>query len=94
MFILGILLTTGTIVLADNIGASEISYKETNVENALDDLYTKATTYKKLDTTTTATANDILNGKTVYDNNGSLLTGSIPTYSGSLTVSPEYVTDI
>lgn len=33
--------------------------------------------YKKLTTTTTATAENILNGKTVYNNNGQLVTGSM-----------------
>ena len=33
-------------------------------------------TYKRLDTTTTATSSDIVSGKTAYDNSGNLITGT------------------
>ena len=46
-------------------------------------------TYKSLTTTTTATASDLLAGKTAYDNNGNLITGNISTncVSGTFTCS-------
>ncbi len=43
MFI-GMFIATVTIVVADNISASSIDYKETNVESALDTLYTTQNT--------------------------------------------------
>ena len=57
--------------------ASEVEYKNgQKVSEALDDLYNISSTYKNLNQTTTATANDILNGKTAYNSNGTLLTGT------------------
>ena len=75
--ITGIVLASSVIVFAVAINASQIDYKNNaKVSDALDDLYTKINTYKNLSQTTTATANDILNGKTAYDNSGNLITGN------------------
>ena len=41
-FILGLIIASGITVLASTILARDISYKNTNVEDALDDLYAKA----------------------------------------------------
>ena len=42
-FIFGIVLCGTVVVIADNLNASEIDYKETNVESALDTLYQRST---------------------------------------------------
>lgn len=77
-FILGAIIFGGIGVFATlNLTAASVTYDNTTVELALDDLYTKATTYKNLSTATTAGANDILSGKTAYDNNGNLVEGQL-----------------
>ena len=65
--------------------ASEVEYNkngQAKVADALDDLYAKTKDYKKLDTTTTANSNDIISGKTAYDNLENLIIG---TYNQSIT---------
>lgn len=57
--------------------ASEIEYKETTVEGALNDLYTVHETYKNLNINTDFTANDLISGKTAYNSNGELVTGNL-----------------
>ena len=47
-------------------------------------------TYKNLNTQTTAQAGDILNGKTAYDNNGNLITG---THSSGSCISSSFICD-
>ena len=42
MFILGLVLATSITVFAEDLLASNIKYKKTNVESAIDDLYAKA----------------------------------------------------
>ena len=80
-FILGATVAGGIVYAATS--ASEVTYSTSknaeikNVEQALNDLYAKSTTYKKLDTITTANASDILNGKTAYNNLGNLITGNL-----------------
>lgn len=64
-----------------------------NVQDAIDALYNKAnegipTYYKDLSTPVSVTANDLLNGKTAYNNDGTIVTGNIPTYSGTSTFTP------
>ena len=73
--IIGVIISSG-VVAATMINSSDVSYKDTNVESALNGLYDKASNYKKLNTITTAVATDILTGKTAYDNNGNLITGN------------------
>ena len=46
MFILGTILSTSICVIASGLLASDIKYKDTNVESALDNLYEKANSYK------------------------------------------------
>ena len=121
-FILGALIFGSTGVIAATLLANNVSYdntnsgiNSTNVQGAIDELYTKANTtydeysgtttytpttstqtvptnnklmksditinaipssYKNLSTTTTATASDIVSGKTAYNNSGTLLTGT------------------
>ena len=58
--------------------ASQVDYNKNGqekVSDALDDLYTKLNTYKNLNQTTTATASDIISGKTAYSSSGTLITG-------------------
>ena len=75
-FIVGVLVASGITVFA-TINASTIDYKNNQkVSGALDDLYTKSSTYKNLNTSTTAVADKILSGYTAYNNNGQLLTGT------------------
>lgn len=66
----------------------DITWNVDNVESALDDLYIKAKTYKKLDTQTTANSNYILDGYTAYDNNGNLITGNMSTSMELLWTNP------
>ena len=42
LVLLGMVIMAGTMVIADTLNASEIDYKETNVGQALDSLYTRA----------------------------------------------------
>jgi hypothetical protein len=53
MFI-GMIIMAGIVVVADNLSASEVDYKETNVESALDTLYQRST-YTEYDGNTTIT---------------------------------------
>ena len=90
-FLLGVILGAiifGEIitVLAATLLAKDVAYtpEETswnvdNVEDAINDLYIRAKDYKKLDTTTTATSNNILKGFTAYDSDGNLITGNLST---------------
>ena len=79
-FVLGALIFSSiSVYAARKYYASDIEYKETTLDKALDTLYTKTNTYKNLTEQTTATAQDIVYGKTVYDNNGTLLTGTYNT---------------
>ena len=75
VLITAIICITGT-VIASNYLASEVVYNDTTVENALNELYTVHETYKNLTSETTASSNDILNGKTAYNSSGELITGS------------------
>lgn len=121
-FILGALIFGTTGVLAATFLANNISYdnsssgiNSSNIQGAIDELYTKANTsydeysgtttytpststqtistnnklvksditinpipssYKSLTTTTTATANDLLSGKTAYNSNGQIIEGT------------------
>ena len=61
------------------INANEISYNGNTLDTTLDELYTKASTYKKLDTETTVLSNNLLKDITAYDNNGNLITGTVST---------------
>ena len=89
MFILGLVLATTISVVATTISSHDITYKNTTVENAIDNLYTRATTYKKLDTLTNElTSGDLLSGKQAYKSNGTVVNGNISTYGGSTTVTP------
>ena len=74
-----IIVATGSVYATIKIQANEIEYKDGTVEDALNDLYTKSSAYKKIDVSTTASANDILIGKTAYDNLGNLITGTVST---------------
>ena len=56
-FILGLIIASGITVLASTILARDISYKNTNVEDALDDLYAKAP--KKICELKSGTANTV-----------------------------------
>ena len=94
-FIIGAILFGGIAgVTAYTIAASEIEYNGSSVESALNNLYDKATNYKKLDTQTSATANDIVSGKTAYDNLGNLISGTYSDncFSGSRVVTHDLTT--
>ena len=74
-FIAGIILASGIAVYA-SVNANSIDYTNNKkVSDALNELYTTSSTYKKLDVGTTATADDILTGKTAYSSSGELITG-------------------
>ena len=64
-----------------------------NVQDAIDVLYEKANqtypdTYKDLATPVTATASDLLYGKTAYKQDGTIVTGTINTYNGNTNITP------
>ena len=67
----------GSVYATTRYLASEIEYKDTTVENALNDLYTVHEIYKNLNTETNFTANDLISGKTAYNSNGELITGVV-----------------
>lgn len=76
-----IIITTGISVYSTSLYlANQVEYNkngQAKVSDALDDLYTRASTYKNLSATTNATADDILSGKTAYNSNGQLITGTL-----------------
>lgn len=78
VIITAILCTGITVYATSTYQASQVEYKDgKKVDAALNELYTKATTYKNLSVSTTAKAEDIISGKTAYDNLGNLITGNI-----------------
>ena len=89
-----ILLVIATIILTGSISvyaarkyyASDIEYKEKTLDKALNTLYTKTKTYKNLTETTNVEANTLLSGKKAYKSDGSLVNGSIQTYSGTTNI--------
>ena len=89
-FILGaIIFGTIGVMAANTIEATNVTYKNTTVESAIDDLYTKATTYKKLDTLTNElTSSDLLSGKQGYKADGTVVNGNISTYNGNTNITP------
>ena len=94
-FILGAIIFGGISgVVALTIASKDVSYDNTtsgaakaNVQEAIDELYVKFANYKKLDVQTTAGASHILSGKTAYNTNGQLITGTytIPSTYKNLT---------
>ena len=87
-FIIGLVLA-GTIgVVASNISASNVSYGNTTLDRAMDDLYTRASTYKNLSTTTDVTANKLLNGIKAYNSDGTLVTGSMKIFTPADSYTP------
>ena len=56
---------------------TQILYTKNKLLNSNISINPIPSTYKNLITTTTATQQDILSGKTAYDNNGNLITGSV-----------------
>ena len=95
-FILGIVLTSGIAVCASEIFASSIKYKDTNVESAIDELYTISSTYKNLSSNTTVDSSNLLSGVTAYNSNGQLITGNLSAncISGYVHHSPNTQIDI
>lgn len=102
-FVFGIIVSTVVGVTASALySSSEVGFTPTdsnwsvnNVESAVNALYTRTTTYKNLTSTTTATAADIVSGKTAYDNSGNLLEGTYVDncISGVISTSDGYNTD-
>jgi len=89
MFVLGALIFSSiSVYAARKYYASDIEYKETTLDKALDTLYTKTKTYKNLTETTNVEANTLLSGKKAYKSDGSLVNGSIQTYSDAINVTP------
>ena len=92
-FIIGVIVS-GASVYALTVASKDITYDNTNsgsdattVQEAVDELYTKVSSLKDLNIQTTATASDILSGKTAYDTEGNLITGTytIPSTYKNLT---------
>ncbi|MBE6161559.1 MAG: hypothetical protein E7158_05035 [Firmicutes bacterium] len=96
-----ILLVIVTVILTGSISvyaagryyATQVDYEPSNpnfnvdnMSDALDELYDKTKNYKNLSTPTDVEANYLLNGKKAYKSNGTLVTGSIPTYSGTTNI--------
>ena len=80
IFLLGVLTTSIVGVTASYLyQANEISYNDTTVENALNELYTRTEDYVELTSDTTVTPQSLLNGITAYNKNGELITGNINT---------------
>ena len=83
-FIIGLVVAGSvSLVIAITYNASSITFTPidntwnvSNVQGAINDLSNISKTYKNLNTVTTATASDILNGKTAYNNLGQLITGN------------------
>ena len=76
IFLLGVLTTSIVGVTASYLyQANEISYNDTTVENALNELYTRTEDYVELTSNTTVTPQGLLNGITAYNKNGELVTG-------------------
>ncbi len=77
IFVLGMIISTSIYVVADNLLASEVDYRDTKVDQALDTLYTTATTYKNLTPLQNElTASDLLSGKKAYNSNGEVIEGT------------------
>jgi len=93
-FVLGAIIFSGiTAYAAGRYYANQVEYEPSNpnfnVDNmadALDELYDKTKNYKNLSTPTDVESNYLLNGKKAYKSNGTLVTGSIPTYSGTTNI--------
>ncbi|MBR1718240.1 MAG: hypothetical protein IJ715_03105 [Bacilli bacterium] len=69
----------GTAYAAVSILASNITYKNTTVDKALNDLYEIADEYVKLESKTTVLPSNLLSGITAYDGSGKLITGTLLT---------------
>jgi len=96
-----IILVIITIILTGSISvyaagkyyANQVEYEPSNpnfnvgnMADALDELYDKTKNYKNLSTPTDVESNYLLNGKKAYKSNGTLVTGSIPTYNGTTNI--------
>ena len=80
IIITAVICISGTAIAVTQINASDIKYDDNNsVKDKIDDLYNVAATWKNLSTTTTATPSDLLSGKTAYNSDGELITGSLNT---------------
>lgn len=83
-FILGMIVAGGVAgVVAYSYNAKDVGYTPndntwnvSSTKQALDDLYVKSKNVPNLSTQTTATAADILRGKTAYNSLGNLITGT------------------
>ncbi|MBE6161690.1 MAG: hypothetical protein E7158_05695 [Firmicutes bacterium] len=85
-FILGALIFSSiSVYAAHKYAASNITYKDTTLDQALNTLYTKTNTYKNLTETTDVSSSNLLNGVKAYTNSGTLVTGSIPSIVSSNT---------
>ena len=97
-FTIGIIVSGITAYAVDQIASSNVTYTPSDntwtnidsVDDALDSLYTVAKTYKKLDTNTNVEASKMLYNTTAYNKNGQLVTGNIPTYSGTTIFNASY----
>ena len=100
-FVLGAIIFGTTGVIAATLMATNVSYSNTNsginannVQDAIDILYDKAnnpiipSNYKDLSTETTAISSEIVSGKTAYNSDGTLLTGSMSDYNGVTSITP------
>ena len=79
LIILIIVISVTTTAIASNYLASQITYNDTTVDQALNELYTVHESYKNLTSDTTVTPESLLNGITAYNKNGELVTGNINT---------------
>ena len=72
IFSLGILVCLGGVYAADTITSSDVTYSNTTVEGALNDLYAKANIIRS----TTAGASDVMSGKKFVTSSGILTDGT------------------
>ena len=87
VLVTAIICISGT-AFAYSYNSSEVGYKNASIEDALDELYTKASTYKNLSTNTTATSSDLLLNKTAYNKDGELVIGNIATFTPASSYTP------